>query len=189
MDRKEYLSVIEEVKAKLKVGKIDIAKQSKPKLLDYIRQSGALEVFRKAFSEKRQKSTCASIVKKHLKGDKTLPPTFASLRKLNVKGLQEWILSLWRKLSLVGNHKKYKTERLAKIVKSGKLLAVLDREAPDDAPRRPLAKEQRTFGDKRRSEAQKKAEPQQKGALPFVRVVLVRRTVPSTSYGAGRRLT
>ena len=167
MDRKEYLSVIEEVKAKLKVGTFDVAKQSKPKLLDYIRQSGALDVFRKAFSARRQKSTFASIVKKHLKGDKTLPPTFASLRKLNVKGLQEWITSLWKKLSLVGNHKKYKTERLAKIVKSGKLLAVLDREAPEEAPRRPLAKEPRRFGDKRRSGPQKKEEPQQKGTLPF----------------------
>ena len=121
MDRKEYLAVIEEVKAKLKVGKIDIAKQSKPKLLDYIRQTGALEVFRKAFSARRQKSTFASIVKKHLKGDKTLPPSMSSLRRLNAKALQEWVISLWKKLSLLGNHKKYKTERLANIVRKGKL--------------------------------------------------------------------
>ena len=72
MDRKGYLSVIDEVKAKLKVGSFDVAKQSKPKLLDYIRQNGALDVFRKAFSAKRQKSAFASIVKKHLKGDKSL---------------------------------------------------------------------------------------------------------------------
>ena len=167
MDRKEYLSVIDEVKAKLKVGSFDVAKQSKPKLLDYIRQNGALDVFRKAFSAKRQKSAFASIVKKHLKGDKTLPPTFASLRKLNVKALQEWITSLWKKLSLVGNHKKYKTERLAKIVKSGKLLAVLDRDAPEEAPQRTSAKEPRRFGDKRRSEPQKKGVPDQKATVPF----------------------